>query len=117
MKGDIPTLKHFREHGFETIACPWNSGINIRALSKAAIANNSSGVLMTTWHHLARSIPTLHVTAACMWTKDQTGLNQRQAEGSLANAATATILRKLVPAEGVFERAGWNTFELPAEVD
>ena len=117
VKGDIPTLKHFREHGFETIACPWNSGINIRALSKAAIANNSSGVLMTTWHHLARSIPTLHVTAACMWTKDQTGLNQRQAEGSLANAATATILRKLVPAEGVFERAGWNTFELPAEVD
>lgn len=117
VKGDIPTLAHFRKHGFETIACPWNSGANIRAMCKAAISNDSLGVLMTTWHHLARSIPTLHITAACMWSKDQAALGLTQAEGSLANAATATILRKLVPAEGKFERAGWNTFELPAETD
>ncbi len=117
VKGEIPTLAHFREHGFETIACPWNSGANIRALSKAALANDSLGVLMTTWHHLARSIPTLHITAACMWSKDQAALGLRQAEGSLANAATATLLRKLAPAEGHFERAGWNPFELPAETD
>jgi len=32
-------------------------------------------------------------------------------------AATASILRKPVPAEGHFDRAGWNPFELPAEVD
>jgi hypothetical protein len=32
-------------------------------------------------------------------------------------ATTAAVLRKLVSADGQFERAGWNTFELPAEVD
>lgn len=26
-------------------------------------------------------------------------------------------VRKLVPANGKFDRAGWNPFELPAEVD
>lgn len=31
--------------------------------------------------------------------------------------ATANHLRKLVSADGKFERAGWNAFELPAEVD
>ncbi|MBI5394917.1 MAG: hypothetical protein HZA91_06415, partial [Verrucomicrobia bacterium] len=117
VKGEVPTLAHFRERGLETIACPWNSAANIRALAKAAIANNSAGLLMTTWHHLVQSIPTLHYTAACVWSKDQAALGLRQAEGSLSRAATASILRKLVPADGKFERAGWNTFELPAEVD
>jgi hypothetical protein len=32
-------------------------------------------------------------------------------------AAAASHLRKLAPAGGKFERAGWNPFELPAEVD
>ena len=116
-KGDVPTLAHFRERGFETIACPWNSPANIRALAKAAVASNSAGLLMTTWHHLAQSIPALHYTAACAWSKDQSSLGLRQAEGSLSRAATASILRKLVPADGKFDRAGWNTFELPAETD
>lgn len=115
-KGDVPTLAHFRERGFETLACPWNSAANIRTLAKAA-AVHRSGLLMTTWHHLVQSIPTLAYTANCAWSLDQASLGMRQMESSLLRAATASHLRKLVPAEGAFERAGWNTFELPAEVD
>lgn len=117
VKGEIPTLAHFRENGFETIACPWNSGANIRALAKAVVANKSAGMLMTTWHHLVQSIGVLPVTAACMWSKDQAALGLQQAEGPLSRAATATLLRKLAPANGSFDRAGWNPFELPAETD
>lgn len=116
-KGDVPTLAHFRERGFETMACPWNSPGNIRTLAKAAVANGGAGLLMTTWHHLAQSIPTLAYVANCAWSQDQAALGMRQNDGSLSRAATATILRKLVPAEGKFDRAGWNAFELPAEVD
>ena len=116
-KGSVPTLSHFHEHGFETLACPWNSLGNIRTLAKAAVANNSAGVLMTTWHHLVQSIPTLPYVAACVWSQDQTALGLGQMEGSLSRAGTAAVLRKLVPAEGKFERAGWNSFELPTEVD
>ncbi|MBI5821525.1 MAG: family 20 glycosylhydrolase [Verrucomicrobia bacterium] len=117
VKGEVPTLSHFRERGLETIACPWNSAANIRALAKGAIANHSAGLLMTTWHHLVQSIPMLHYVAACVWSKDQAALGLWQAEGSLSHATTASILRKLVPADGKFERAGWNTFEQPTEVD
>ena len=116
-KGEVPTLKHFREHGFETLTSPWNSLANIRTLAKAAEANNSAGLLMTTWHHLPQSIPVLPYVAACAWSQNQAALGLRQTEGSLARAATATLLRKLVPAEGRFERAGWNPFEQPLEQD
>jgi len=115
--GEIPTLAHFRQAGFETIACPWNSAGNIRALSRAARANGSAGVLMTTWHHLVQSIPILHFVANCTWNENQVVSGLRQHEGSLPRLATAAILRKLVPADGQFDRAGWNSFEMPAEPD
>lgn len=115
--GELPTLAHFRANGFETMACPWNSLANIRTLARAAAANQS-GLLMTTWHHLVQSIPTLAYTAACAWSQDQAVLAMAQiVDSSLRRAATATCLRKLVPADGKFDRAGWNTFEMPAEID
>jgi hypothetical protein len=116
-KGEVPTLSHFRAQGFETIACPWNTLDNISTLAKAAAHNHSAGLLMTTWHHLVQSIPTLAYAANCAWSQDQAALGLAQMDGSLLRATTASYLRKLVPAEGRFERAGWNTFELPAEVD
>jgi len=115
-KGDVPTIAHFRERGFEVLACPWDTAGNIHTMARAAAANQS-GLLMTTWHHLVQSIPLLHYTAACVWSKDQAALRLRQAEGSLARAATATLLRKLVPAGGKFDRAGWNLFEQPFVID
>lgn len=115
-KGDVPTLGHFRERGFETMACPWNSLGNIRTMAKAAGANQS-GLLMTTWHHLAQSIPALPYVAACAWSESHAALSLRQMEGSLLRATTASHLRKLVPADGKFDRAGWNPFELPREPD
>ena len=50
-------------------------------------------------------------------TQDQAALGLKQMEGSLMRAAIASHLRKLVSADGKFERAGWNPFELPAETD
>lgn len=72
---------------------------------------------LTTWHRLARCIPALHFTAACMWSQDQAALGLRQAGGSLARAATASVLRKLVPSGGAYRDSGWNPFEMPAEPD
>jgi len=115
-QGDVGTLAHFRSRGFETVACPWNSAGNIRTLARAAAANQS-GLLMTTWHHLAQSIPTLAWTANCAWSENQAALGMKQMDWALMRAASATHLRKLVPAGGKFNRAGWNPFELPAEVD
>ena len=89
---------------------------NIRTVASAAAANQN-GLLMTTWHHLVRSIPTLAYTANCVWSQNQSALDLRQMDRSLIRAGTAAVLRKLVAADGHFDRAGWNPFELPAEVD
>lgn len=115
MKGGLPTLAHFRAHGFEAFACPWNSQPNIRTLAKAA-ADNNSGLLMTTWNRLAHSIQQLAWVANCAWSEDHIALGMNQCEGQLMRAATATYLRKLVPAGGHYGRAGWVPFEIvPAE--
>ena len=113
--GDLPTLKYFREQGFDVLACPWNSPANIRTLAKAAFANHG-GLLMTTWHHLPQSIPTLAWTANCAWSQGQAAA-MRQCDWSLMRSATAAILRELMPPAGKFERTGWNPFEQPAESD
>jgi len=115
-QGEVPTLAHFRRLGFETLACPWNTAANIRTLSRAA-QTSGSGLLMTTWHHLAQCIPLLAWTANCAWSADQAALRLAQCQGPLLRTATAACLRRLVPAEGRFERAGWNAFEQPPEAD
>ncbi|MBP7826902.1 MAG: family 20 glycosylhydrolase [Verrucomicrobia bacterium] len=115
-QGDVPTLAHFRRHGFTTLACPWNTPGNIRTLAQAAAANQS-GLLMTTWHHLVQSIPTLAWTANCAWSENHAALGLRQMDWALMRATTASHLRQLAPARGRFKQAGWNPFELPAEVD
>lgn len=115
-QGDVPTLAYFRRLGFETLACPWNTAGNIRTLAKAAAANGS-GFLLTTWHHLAQSIPLLAWAANCAWSVNQAALALPQCGEPLRTTATAACLRRLVPAEGHFHRAGWNPFEQPAEPD
>lgn len=115
-QGDVPTLAHFRRHGFAALTCPWNSAGNIRTLARAAAASQS-GLLMTTWHHLAQSIPLLAWTANCAWSVNHAALGLRQMDGALMRTASASHLRRLAPARGQFKRAGWNPFEQPAEVD
>lgn len=114
--GTLPTMAHFRERGFETLACPWNTLANIRTLAKAAAANQG-GLLATTWHHLVQSMPKLPYVAASAWSLDQATSDLRQMDSEMVRTAAATYLRKLVPAEGKFDRAGWNPFELPAETN
>lgn len=114
--GGLPTLEHFRAQGFEALACPWNTLANIRTLGVAAAAHQS-GLLMTTWHHLVQTMPKLAYVAAAAWTRDPAAQNLRQMDSELVRATTASLLRKLVLAEGKFDRAGWNPFEMPAETN
>jgi hypothetical protein len=53
--------------------------------------------------------------AATTWCQDPAVFQLRQMDSELLRATTATCLRKLVPANGQFDRAGWNPFEMPAE--
>ena len=110
--GNVATLAHFRERGFATLACPWDSAANIVTLAKGAAAHGALGMLATTWHHLSDYIPQLAFTANAAWSRDAAALRLRQCSGTHLSLASASLLRKLVPAQGHFDRAGWYPFEM-----
>lgn len=50
-KEDYPTLKYFKELGYEVLSCPWGDMSGIRAQSAYVRNNGMDGVLGTLWHH------------------------------------------------------------------
>ncbi|MDD3587286.1 MAG: family 20 glycosylhydrolase, partial [Thermoguttaceae bacterium] len=51
-KGETwPTMRLFKEKGFDVIACPWRNFAGIESQAKQAISEQYFGVLCTTWHH------------------------------------------------------------------
>jgi hypothetical protein len=116
LRGEVPTLAHFQQRGFTTLACPWDSRANIQTLARGAARNESLGLLATTWHHLADCMPQLAFTANAAWSRDGGALKLRQCSPTHLNLATATLLRKLVPAQGHFDRAGWFPYEMKERI-
>ena len=45
----MPTLKFFKENGFQSVACPWIESRGSDALGKAANEHGLYGMLGTTW--------------------------------------------------------------------
>lgn len=48
---DYPTLKYFKDLGYEVISCPWANVSGIKAQSAFVQRNGMDGVLGTLWHH------------------------------------------------------------------
>lgn len=47
--GDYPTLRHFRDCGFDTLTCPWTETSGIAAQGAFARTNGLYGLLQTVW--------------------------------------------------------------------
>ena len=45
-----PTMHHFKEQGFQVLACSWNNVDNIKSLGENVGKNGLDGLLCTTWH-------------------------------------------------------------------
>ena len=61
------------------------------------------GILHTTWHTLSSGMPYVYMTA------------QEESypfEWASAATATASLLRKVLPACGVYEKAGWSKIQV-----
>ena len=46
-----PTVKFFKEQGFDIILCPWKDAAFTKDLGNQADKHNLEGILGTTWHH------------------------------------------------------------------
>lgn len=96
---------YFMERGFDTVVCPWDDMENIRSMTSDAKRLGAYGVMLTTWHHLPEYLPKFPAAAACVW-------EAGDAEHHAPLTETAALLRRLHDAQGVFENAGWNAYEV-----
>ena len=66
---EYPTLRHFRDCGFDTLTCPWTEASGITAQGAFARANGLYGVLQTVWDRFrgGQVAVTLSSGAAAAW--------------------------------------------------
>ncbi|MDZ4199804.1 MAG: family 20 glycosylhydrolase [Kiritimatiellia bacterium] len=111
MEGDVPSLAHFQEQGFDVVAAPWHELKNIRTLATAALNRSAMGMLTTTWHRLPQHLTMLAAAANAGWSESLTALDLPQGGWSRMSGTLAALVRKLAPSGGDFARAGWQSYE------
>lgn len=109
------TAEHFSAAGFEVMACAWTRRENIRFMAESADAVGG-GLLATTWNKLSFCMPQLAWTATAAWAADRAVLDGSEFSWPLLRGATASFVRKLVPARGNYEQAGWNPHEITPDL-
>jgi len=101
----IETAAVFRDAGFDCVLCPWDRGV---AETRAALATvereGLMGFMHTTWHTLTAGMPYVFMMA-----QDAASY---PFEWASASTAAASLLRKVLPACGVYERAGWSKIQV-----
>lgn len=103
----VETAAVFRNAGFDCLLCPWDTG---RPHAEAALATVKSEALMgymhTTWHTLSKGMPYVTLMAAG-------GYGDISAYPAIATRThTAALLRRVMPAGGDYERAGWSKHQI-----
>ncbi|MBO5249102.1 MAG: family 20 glycosylhydrolase [Clostridia bacterium] len=99
----VETALTFKQAGFDCLLCPWDCGKKeLIAPLETIKAHHLSGFILTTWHTLSKGIP--YVTMAA-----RGGFEDIDAYTTPeARHHTAALMRKVMPARGRYERAGWS---------
>lgn len=103
VSGTNPTAQYLRSLGFDVLLSPWDDMRNISFLSKNAQNMDVMGVLLTTWDHLPAYLQKIFIASEYLWQDKQV---------SDLPTERACILRRVYDAEGDYNRAGWNKFEV-----
>ncbi len=99
----VETASVFAKAGFDTMLCPWDCGFaETSACTKTAKAEGLFGILHTTWHTLSRGMPYV-LLAAVQCLEEGCAMDFIR-----ARTCTAALLRKVMPACGDYERAGFS---------
>jgi len=106
---DLPTARHFREHGFDVLTCPWDRPGNATALHAGAEKEGLLGTMDTTWHHMDPMFAKMPEFGGSAWN----GASFEPYPGEWAHSAS--LLRRLMPVARSFARAGYKTHEIDAQ--
>lgn len=103
----VETPYVFKQAGFDCLLCPWDRGI---AHTKSALdtinEKNLMGFLHTTWHSLSKGTP--YVVLAAMGAFE----NIDGCELTQMRTHTAALLRKVMPVNGDYTKAGWSKVQV-----
>lgn len=107
-EGEVLSATHFKNHGFDTVLCPWDGGgaKNTVLLAKAVDRQQLDGLMVTTWHHLPTMLKHFpdHLSAAwngCDFTPDPH-----------VPFTSSVLIRKLMPKPSRFEDSGFYSWEV-----
>lgn len=106
----VETASVFKKKGFDCLLCPWDeSDKNIIAMTETVRSEELLGLLHTTWHTLSKGFPRVLVAAVCSFDSEDTlgSFNKR--------TASAAILRKVLPVNGDYVKAGWSKFQISSK--
>jgi hypothetical protein len=109
---EVPSFAHFKEQGFDVLLSPWFHPDNIITLGKTAAENGGLGILETTWHTLPEHPYSMLEAAVSAWSGSEEAFGEFRKKGPFNLTNMASLLRKLVPAEGDYKNSGWNSFEV-----
>ena len=105
---EVPTARHFRDHGFDVLTCPWDGPTNAQALHTGAEKEGLMGSMDTTWHHMDPMLSRMPEIGSSAWL----GAAYEPNPGQWAHCSA--LLRKLMPVARSFAKAGYKTHEIDA---
>lgn len=98
----VETALTFKNAGFDCMLCPWDrSAKNVNACLTTLKENDLFGLIHTTWHTLSTGMYFVTVAAVGCF-----GENVARPHGTLLTK-TASLMRKVSPANGEYRKAGW----------
>jgi hypothetical protein len=103
----VETASVFQAAGFDCLLCPWDKGTaQLNAVLSTAREASLSGYLHTTWHTLSKGYR--YVLLAGVGGFEDISTYSRLT----ASTNAATLLRKVMPCGGVYEKAGWSRVQI-----
>jgi hypothetical protein len=107
VQSPVETSEVFVQAGFDCLLCPWDRGSDqLNSVIVTIEKQKLMGVLHTTWHTLSKGMP--YVTRAAIGSFE--GINA--CESSRIYTNTAALLRKVMPIDGDYAKAGWSKVQV-----
>jgi len=107
VEAPVETVDVFVREGFDCLLCPWDRGAaEMNNVLSAIKSQHLMGILHTTWHTLTKGMQ--YVTRAAVGGYE----DDDNLAGLKLRTCTAALLRKVMPVEGDYEKAGWSKIQV-----
>lgn len=109
----VETAEIFVENGFECLLCPYDSGEKELQAAQATVINRKlKGLLQTTWHTLTRGMWTVLLAAVGCFEQSGEKPDICARKDAVCITQAAALLRKAMPVNGDYEKAGWSKIQV-----